>query len=900
MARARANAGEHAWAAQTRNALVAAAQPWLDLSDEDLWGLMFGNTIRRSWQVWSDGYCPACRKPVPMYEWIPDALRQPWKMRCPQCQEWFPKNDFQKFYRSGLNAQAVFDPALADRSLLFNVEHPDASDPLHQFGVDDGEGYTADGKRWRFIGTYLIFGQWKQAIVGGIRNLAAAYVVTGDVRYAHKAGVLLDRVADLYPTFDFGREGVMYEGPPRAGYISTWHDACVEVHDLALAYDAVFDALAVDSDLVRFLAMKSAQHQLADPKSAFADIQRNIEERIFRDTLNQRSKIESNYPATDVTIITIETVLGWPGNRAQVMSMLDDIIRKATLVDGVTGEKGIAGYTVIAPHAIASLLGRYARAEPDFIREVIQRHPRLHDMYRFHLDTWCLGQYYPRTGDTGSFAERSPNYAGLAFSQQPGIEPSSYTFLWTLYEVTRDPDFVRLLYGANGNATDNLPYDLFAVDPAGFQTHVAQVIAEQGARISLPSVNKTEWSLAILRSGDSNDGRAVWLDYDSGERHGHADAMTLGLFAKGLDLLPDFGYPPVQYGGWTAPRAVWYTQTAAHNTVAVDDHNTQPGRGQTTLWFDGVECRTIRASGPALTGGQQYERTVALVDISAQDAYVLDVFRATGGTNQTKCVHGSFGELSAQGLSLRPTGDAPFGPVMRNLRRDANPAEGWSVDWKVKDHLRYLPDSADVHLRFTDLTRGAEVGLCETWVSVSHYGGTAEAWVPSVLIRRWAASAPLSSTFVGVLEPYEGHSNLATIRRLSLPDAGVNPLADGDIGVEVCLNDGRRDVFLSANVEARSGSDASMPAAVPVLQPEPGCAFRGRSVSRSVQRITTSPNESSFCRGKSLQAGNLIVKARSQDVSFELDLRNTAAPIVAGAADAVELIDVAGTRLWPK
>ena len=228
----------------------------------------------------------------------------------------FSQNDFQAYYRSGLNEREEFEPERADRSLLWNAEHPDPSDPLHRFGVDDGEGYVEGDRRWRFIGAYLIYGQWKHAVVGGIRRLADAYVVTGDVAFAHKAGVLLDRVADLYPTFDFGKEGVMYEGPPSAGYVSTWHDACVEVFELALAYDAVFDALTRDESLVQFLAAQAESHRLPNPKRTFADVQRNIEGGIFRDTLANRPKIESNYPSTDITLVTIHTVLGWPTNRA--------------------------------------------------------------------------------------------------------------------------------------------------------------------------------------------------------------------------------------------------------------------------------------------------------------------------------------------------------------------------------------------------------------------------------------------------------------------------------------------------------------------------------------------------------------------------------------------------------
>jgi len=284
-----------------------------------------------------------------------------------------------------------------------------------------------------------------------------------------------------------------------------------------------FEALTRDGELVKFLAAKAVKHKLANPKSSFAEIQRNIEERIFRDTLNHRTKIESNYPTTDVTITTLNAVLGWPGNRTLVMSLLDQIITKATAVDGVTGEKGLAGYATIGPRTVADLLGRYARSDPGFIREMLRRHPRLHAMYRFHLDTRCIGQYYPRSGDTGGFAMRNPGYVGVSFTKSPGINPSAYAFLWEIYRATGDKDFVRVLFEANGSSVDDLPYDLFAANPSEFQTNVAKVIAESGAEIELPSVNKTEWCLAVLRSGEGTNARAAWLDYDSGGGHGRDD-----------------------------------------------------------------------------------------------------------------------------------------------------------------------------------------------------------------------------------------------------------------------------------------------------------------------------------------------------------------------------------------
>ena len=49
--------------------------------------------------------------------------------------------------------------------------------------------------------------------------------------------------------------------------------------------------------------------------------------------------------------------------------------------------------------------------------------------------------------------------------------------------MTGDKDFVRVLYAANANSTDGLPYDLFAEDPAGFQQRVAKFIADEGPDI---------------------------------------------------------------------------------------------------------------------------------------------------------------------------------------------------------------------------------------------------------------------------------------------------------------------------------------------------------------------------------------------------------------------------------
>ena len=823
MKRARQNIDRYEWAKDIKNDIVSRARPWLALSDDELWDMMFGNTISRSWMVWSDGYCPACGESVPMYTWEIDAFESPWKVRCPHCGQQFPTNDFHAFYRSGLDEHGVFDPSMADRKLLYNTDHPDPADSLHFWGVDDGEGFIDGDRRWRFIGAYLVYGQWKQCIVNGITNCADAYVVSGDLEYAHKAAVLLDRVADLYPTHDFAKQGVVYERQGNAGYVSTWHDACEETREMILAYDKVFNAVQRDDKLVNFLSGKAEKYKLDNPKKRFADIQRNIEQGIIQDPIQNRHKIESNYPRTDITLIYAHAIAGWPDNRNKVMAMTDSMITYATSVDGVTGEKGLAGYSAGVIQSLADFLESGARVDPNFLGDVMSRCPHLKDTYRFFTDLWVDRHYYPLIGDTGFFAGRFDRYAGVHFDESPGLKPSMYSFLWHLYRETGDPSYVQILYFANGNTVDKLPHDLFNKNPSNFQKDVSAVIEDVGTQLPNGSVNKTEWAVALHRCGFPDKRWTFWLDYDSGGRHSHADAMNLGLYGYGLDLMPDFGYPPVQYGGWTAPRALWYMKTAAHNTVVIDGRDqdkpwSSTRAGTTTLWADGKLVHGIRASAPRVYDVGRYERTVFGITTPDNGIYLLDVFRVSGGNKHTKHFHSYFGTISTGGLDPEPGGDFDEGVIMRAPRTDNSPLPGWFVEWKVQDRYSYLDTYRDIRLRYTGLTDSTSVMLAEDWVTTGLYNEDAEAWIPSIAITRSAVDT-LTSTFASVIEPYEHTRTLSRIRGIPVIDPSGKPCPGTCVCVEVTMRDGSRDIIFTADPEHIDGSSLTCP--------EIGCSFNG-------------------------------------------------------------------------
>jgi len=901
----RANCMRYEWARETRDLLVTTAEPWSQMSDEKLWSLMFGPTITRSWMVWSNGHCPACKQSVPMYNWQVDAIEQPWKMRCPHCQELFPKNDFEAFYRSGLDEHGIFDPDKADRSLLFNVEHPDPADPLHTFGVDDGNGYVDGDKRWRFIGAYLIYGQWKHAVLGGVRALAAAYVVTGDPVYAHKAGILIDRVADVYPTFDFKEQAILYEGPGARGYVSTWHDACEEVRELAIAYDQVFDAIKDDAGLLTFLADKARHYRLSSPKNDWSDVQRNIEHRIFHDTLANNHKIRSNYPRTDIANAVIHLVLAGPEHEAEADEIIDALITKGTAVDGVTGEKGLAGYARIGPTSIAAFLSQLDLIAPGRLAEIYKRHPRLYDCFRFHIDTWCLNHYYPTCGDAGSFASRNSSYAGVdflrpeqrrptAFATGP-LAPSMYTFMVRMYELTGDPAFIQVTWLANDRSPDGLPYDLFATDPDRIRALVGEVIAREGETPKVGSVNKTQWCLAILRSGQGQSRRAVWLDYDSVGAHRHQDGLNLGLYAYGLDLLPDFGYPPVQYGGWGSPRARWYTMTAAHNTVVVDGENQgHDGVGRTELWADGQAFGAIRASLSDAYKIPQYERTVASIDISEDAFYVFDVFRVVGGTDHAMFTSSQFATIATEGLALHPSKEYGHNTLLRDFWCDPVPTVPWQVDFKIDDRHGHRPDSApDVHLRYTSLTEGAEANLCEAWVVAGLFDSVEEAWVPRIMTRRHSEEGPLASTFVSVLEPYEKTPHIVNIERVRLTtDAGI-ALGDAHAAVTIALADGRHDLLVAIDSENPLKCAPELEPGAWVAQPDAGFASDAAltlvrfGTDGAIERIA-------MAQGSRLRCGPMEMQLSERTDLVEVLLSDGRATVVVGEPARVQVLTIDG------
>ncbi len=85
--------------------------------------------------------CPVCGKRVDKYgnyPYMADIFNEPFKIKCPSCKSVFPSNDFDSYYKSGLDENGFFSYDRADPKYLVNELYPDKTS---DWCVDNGFGW---------------------------------------------------------------------------------------------------------------------------------------------------------------------------------------------------------------------------------------------------------------------------------------------------------------------------------------------------------------------------------------------------------------------------------------------------------------------------------------------------------------------------------------------------------------------------------------------------------------------------------------------------------------------------------------------------------------------------------------------------------------------------------------
>ncbi len=819
-----ANAATHDWARKQRERAVAAAEEWVGRTDDALWGMVTAQELPRTVYT-NEGvtykgqkpYCPGCGEEAPAKsgrEWWEFDDARPWKIWCEHCKEVYPKNDFGAFYWTALDAYGMFRRELGDRSLLFNADHRDPADPLHKLYVDDGYGMFDDqGNRHDIIAYYNFEAVWRR-IQRGVAALADAYALTSDRRYAHKAGVLLDRIADVYPEMDYlplHELGFQHsQGGSGRGRIEGCIWETFVAQGLARSYDIVFDGLQGDDDLVAFCSEHAKQYDLGD-KNSTAAICGHIHDHLLLEALKsvKDGRISGNTGMNHSSLATAAIALddpeltpewldwlfhpGFPGDHSAQKDPVPWVLTEGLDRDGMGGECG--GYGLIWTRhmrELVQILSHY----PEYTRHnLVADYPKLKQAYLVESRINVLDGMMPNTGDSGAVG---------AWGRQGAAE--TYVLAYRLYG---DPRFAALAWhehAAHGSSL-RLEDDIYRKDPDALTREIRKI--GQKGPASLESEHFGRYGQAHLQTGNRENGRAVFIHYGQGKGHSHHDSLNLGLLANDVAMIPDLGYP--EYTGSWPKRHAWTANTISHNTLVVGDTGSEysPG-GQIEFFAVEPPLRAIQVDAhDAYEGLQTYRRTVALVDVDENNSYVLDVFRARGGRNHRLSWHGAAETAQVTGIELvgQEGGtfagpDVPFATLEGEnadfykqsgftylydvARSPVAVQKPYAVDWRIEDIRGRIPEGREPHLRLHALTPCDEVALATG-------DSPRRLQRPGYLIQSRLGEA-LQSQFVNVLEPYDTRPFIVGVRELEVRRDG-DAVAAAAVAVEMA--GGRTDILIS-------------------------------------------------------------------------------------------------------
>ncbi len=793
VANLRANVEKYDWAASQRDAYVSSAQHWADMSDEELWHLIPCQTLPRCIDVTMTTRkggnlklgCLVCGDDVfkhGNYPYSPNHFTLPWKLKCPSCGTIFPTNDFAAFYESAIDDRGCFNAELGDQSLLFNAEHPDANDPLHKFGVDNGWGYIdGDGNEHRYIAYYT----WKlwRTVTSGLNALANAYLYTGDPVYAHKAGVMLDRIADVYPEMDWApyaaRGWFHSDGGSGKGKIQgrIWETGTIR--GLAGAYDMVADGLGDSPELLEFLAGMAQQYDLPGEKGSVEDLYANIEAGILQTGAEAliSGQIHGNQGMHQSAMAAVAMAFGRDPEMTQWMDWIfaadggriPGVIVGAIDRDGV-GAEGAPSYSLGWASNIGQLADMLADYAPYDKNDIYRDYPTFKKTFTAGYGLVVAGLATPNIGDCGSTGSTG----------KVSVAPN---FIARGYRYLRDPDIGLAVWRANGNSVAGLKPDIWAEEPDAWIREVQQLGEASDAGAIAGGFNRSGYGLMSLERGAGAAARALWMMYGRSFGHGHHDRLNIGIYGFGLKLSPDLGYP--EFASRWPKRAEWTDNTISHNTVIVD------GQPQTTNWggqgvffkaFPGMSAGEV-SSPNVYAQCDTYARTIAQISVGDADAYGFDVFRVRGGSEHLLSFHATPGAPALDGLQLVEQAegtyagpDVPFGKResdavslgfswLYDVARDAAPPDRWLADWLVPDGYRGAKAADETHIAYHHLTPSDEVALAHGDPPQNKSGNPRN--LRYVLSKR-AGDEGLASTFVSLYEPYQGDPLIDSVQRLEV------------------------------------------------------------------------------------------------------------------------------------
>ena len=741
-----------------------------------------------------------------------------------------------------------------------------------RWGVDDGFGYVPGRtytvgeskveERHGYIAMYHS-DMWS-GIYTYIRNLSLAYVYSGDIKYGRAGAILLDRLADVWPTFTLKQyEKLFFNTHGGSGYgaVQGRINDCDIARYLALGTDAFYPALTDDA-VIRYLSEKAEIFGLENEKKSSQDIWENWEERLLKTIfeMEKDGRIHGNFGQKQYALAAAAVSL----DREPETSEMLDWIYKSGSISNAGAEGGNLASQLIdeidrdgfgneaAPNynftwitnmmGMADAMAMY-KGEKDYSP---YSHPKFAKMYDAVTRVVLTESHHAQIGDSG----------GVASLDYKATDDVMLTGLLNLVNTPYAKPIAQYLYIKNGYSADGLHYGIMDKDPESAEQDILELI---DGTPKTKSEMLTGYGFAILRDGQNhksaneqtanNNLRDFWISFGRTDAaHSHNDALNLGMEAYGLNLAPDLGYP--ENTGMDPQRMQWINQSLSHNTVTVDESGQEDVLHGFPLHYDitdEVKVMDIDAQ-KANPQTENFRRTVVMVNVDDDVSYGVDFFRVTGGNVHTYSFHSQAENAYAvEGLAMVQDeivqdengndiigsyagADVPYGKDpdtqpewsyvtryprgytwLRNVRRDAEPeSESFAVEFDVQDYRKAVKNGNDITLRMTQMNNFIpdEVAIAAGAVPRKNENKVMPETLDYVLVQRRDENEELDSLFTTVFEPYRGERYLSSITQVQV--SGNVPEGEAVCAIKTVYADRDRAdyiIYATNNSETYTVSD---------------------------------------------------------------------------------------------
>jgi len=626
-----------------------------------------------------------------------------------------------------------------------------------------------------------------------MKRLGERYLLMGDEAAAHKVGLLLARLAYVYPGMDMTWQQVQ-AGYLRAGRLlvdGNWERTGLTV-PAAQAYDAIFDYLDRDTELVQFLQAKDPA--IKTPADVKALIDTYLIQLFGWDWVNDRlSGGSQGARERDAAYIAVCANMGAPSdawieklftksfNSGLGKGGFDDEMLVNTLTrEGITLVNGFdyaLGY-MFAKSGLAEILSQVQ--SPQWQRRCnlydVRQYPKLRAEYDAWTEMLVAGDHVPCYGDDANANGRKlPQGAA-------GIKRAEYL---RAYHRWPTDTLARALDRA-GKGTP----DLF--EPEVWPQVQAQV-AKVGPAPPLRSRVLDGVGFVFLESRPEaakiEQRAGLAFRYGYGRGHQHQDNLNVEFWAHDAPLAPELGYPC-----WAHPLGA--TGHVAHHNTGMIDRSPQYEGGishGTLEQFAGAPEASFAdiSAEPAGFPSRVYRRAVCLADAPGGNVYVFDVFRMAGGTTRTYCCHGPAHKDFQSSLSFGPKATEAFDVKTMSRALNNNLLEPQEAQSDGDVWADWLYDQAEVHLRL-DL-----LGQPGRKYTTARYGKPDS---PPIRFLFPEDTAPDGvSEFIALWQPYVGQPFIEKIERLAASTGALStpPLTyPRPVAVRVTLAGGQVDTFL--------------------------------------------------------------------------------------------------------